>query len=204
LDCQRIAHNTTNRRYGAEIAQITKPWGQVFTLDEIRAAMAEHKPAMLGVVHAETSTGACQPMEGRPWNVLIGYSTNSPAAGSRLFWGLCSAHWLPKRSPAKFANGSFAGHRLGSDCHWFTPVASCAGIAELCREYNCLFLLDTVTSIGGLPVFLDKWGVDACYAGGQKCLSCPPGIAPLTFRYGGMANGQWRAGEMPVPRYFDA
>lgn len=40
-----------------------------------------------------------------------------------------------------------------------------------------------MTSIGGLPVFLDEWKVDACYAGGQKCLSCPPGLAPLTFRY---------------------
>ena len=42
-------------------------------------------------------------------------------------------------------------------------------------------MADTVTSIGGVPVQLDEWGVDAAYAGGQKALSCPPGIAPLTF-----------------------
>jgi alanine-glyoxylate transaminase/serine-glyoxylate transaminase/serine-pyruvate transaminase len=44
-----------------------------------------------------------------------------------------------------------------------------------------LLLVDSVTSMGGLPLFLDDWKVDAAYAGSQKCLSCPPGIAPLTF-----------------------
>ncbi|KAH8056142.1 serine-pyruvate transaminase [Aureococcus anophagefferens] len=56
-----------------------------------------------------------------------------------------------------------------------------ANLGEMCRDHDCLLMADTVTSIGGLPVKLDEWGVDACYAGGQKALSCPPGISPLTF-----------------------
>ncbi|HVF10921.1 MAG TPA: aminotransferase class V-fold PLP-dependent enzyme, partial [Abditibacteriaceae bacterium] len=44
-----------------------------------------------------------------------------------------------------------------------------------------LFLLDCVTSLGGAPVEIDAWGVDAAYSGTQKCLSCPPGLSPVTF-----------------------
>jgi alanine-glyoxylate transaminase/serine-glyoxylate transaminase/serine-pyruvate transaminase len=44
-----------------------------------------------------------------------------------------------------------------------------------------LFLVDTVTSLGGHPVKVDEWGIDVCYSGTQKCLSCPPGLAPITF-----------------------
>lgn len=105
-------------RYGADVRQITKPWGEVFSLEELRAAVETHRPQILALVHAETSTGARQPLE---------------------------------------------------------------GVAELCREFNVLLLLDTVTSLGGVPLFLDAWGVDIAYSGSQKCLSCPPGIAPLTF-----------------------
>nr|AZL94169.1 serine-pyruvate transaminase [Cardiosporidium cionae] len=53
------------------------------------------------------------------------------------------------------------------------------GIGPLCHQLDCLFMLDTVTAIGGIPLFLDELEVDICYAGTQKCLSCPPGIAPL-------------------------
>src|SRR5690606_38359708 len=42
-------------------------------------------------------------------------------------------------------------------------------------------LADTVTSLGGLPLFVDAWGIDVAYSGTQKCLSCPPGLAPLTL-----------------------
>ena len=105
-------------RYGAEVHQIDKPWGQAFDLDEIRAGLEAHRPAVLGLVHAETSTGARQPLE---------------------------------------------------------------GVADLCREFNCLLLIDTVTSLGGVPLFLDAWGVDAAYSGTQKCISCPPGLAPFTL-----------------------
>jgi alanine-glyoxylate transaminase/serine-glyoxylate transaminase/serine-pyruvate transaminase len=46
---------------------------------------------------------------------------------------------------------------------------------------DTLLLVDTVTSLGGHPVKVDDWGIDICYSGTQKCLSCPPGLAPITF-----------------------
>ncbi len=105
-------------RYGGDVRRLEKPWGEVFSLDELRAGLKTHRPAVLALVHAETSTGARQPLE---------------------------------------------------------------GVAELCHEFNCLLLVDTVTSLGGVPLFLDEWGVDVAYSGSQKCLSCPPGISPLTL-----------------------
>ncbi len=105
-------------RYGADVRRIERPWGEVFNVEEIAEALELHRPAILGLVHGETSTGALQPME---------------------------------------------------------------GIGKLCREFDCLLLLDTVTSLGGAPVYLDRWHVDMAYSGSQKCLSCPPGIAPVTF-----------------------
>lgn len=59
-----------------------------------------------------------------------------------------------------------------------TPVEA---IATIAREAGALFLLDTVTSLGGCPVQVDRWGVDAIYSGTQKCLSCPPGLAPVSL-----------------------
>nr|AND95621.1 Alanine-glyoxylate aminotransferase [Chromera velia] len=79
------------------------------------------------------------------------------------------------------------------------------GIAELCRKHECLLMLDTVTAIGGVPLYLDKWGVDACYAGTQKCLSCPPGVAPLTLGPRALAKMAKRAekGEKVANWYLD-
>ena len=54
-------------------------------------------------------------------------------------------------------------------------------LGTLCRKYHALFIVDAVTSLGGLPVQVDQWGIDACYSATQKCLSCPPGVAPLTL-----------------------
>lgn len=105
-------------RYGADVQTITKPWGQAFTLDELRTALETHRPVILALVHAETSTGARQPLE---------------------------------------------------------------GVGELCREFGCLLLVDTVTSLGGVPLFLDAWGVDLAYSCSQKGLSCSPGASPLTI-----------------------
>lgn len=105
-------------RYGGEVRTIAKPWGQVFSLEELRSAMETHRPAILALVHAETSTGARQPME---------------------------------------------------------------GVGELCREYGCLLLIDTVTSLGGVPIFLDEWGVDLAYSCSQKGLGCSPGASPFTM-----------------------
>lgn len=54
-------------------------------------------------------------------------------------------------------------------------------IAKLARKHDCLTIMDTVTSLGGIPVKIDEWGIDAVYSGSQKCLSCTPGLAPVSF-----------------------
>jgi alanine-glyoxylate transaminase/serine-glyoxylate transaminase/serine-pyruvate transaminase len=59
-----------------------------------------------------------------------------------------------------------------------SDAATLAGIA---REHGCLTIVDTVTSLGGTPVKVDEWGLDAVYSGTQKCLSCMPGLSPVTF-----------------------
>jgi alanine-glyoxylate transaminase/serine-glyoxylate transaminase/serine-pyruvate transaminase len=55
------------------------------------------------------------------------------------------------------------------------------GIGRLCREHGALFLVDAVASLGGIPLEADEWNIDVCYSGSQKCLSVPPGLAPITF-----------------------
>ncbi len=54
-------------------------------------------------------------------------------------------------------------------------------IAAAARENGAMLVLDCVTSLGGVPVSLDEWGIDAAYSGTQKCLSCPPGLSPVSF-----------------------
>lgn len=54
-------------------------------------------------------------------------------------------------------------------------------IAKIIKGTDILFLIDTVTSLGGIEVKIDEWGVDAVYSGTQKCLSVPPGLAPVSF-----------------------
>lgn len=54
-------------------------------------------------------------------------------------------------------------------------------LCALARQYDCLSIVDTVTSLGGTEVDVDGWGADAVYSGTQKCLSCVPGISPVTF-----------------------
>jgi alanine-glyoxylate transaminase/serine-glyoxylate transaminase/serine-pyruvate transaminase len=111
------------QRAGALVTTIERPWGEVFDLGQIREALKRGRPKVLGIVHAETSTGAWQPV---------------------------------------------------------------AELGALCREHDALLLLDTVTSLGGVPVAVDAWGADAVYSGTQKCLSCPPGLAPVTFSQRGV------------------
>ena len=55
------------------------------------------------------------------------------------------------------------------------------GLAELVHAHGGLFVLDCVTSLGGMPVEIDAWNVDAAYSATQKCLGCPPGLSPVTF-----------------------
>jgi alanine-glyoxylate transaminase/serine-glyoxylate transaminase/serine-pyruvate transaminase len=54
-------------------------------------------------------------------------------------------------------------------------------ISKMAHEAGALFLVDTVTSLGGIDVRIDEWGIDAVYSGTQKCLSCPPGLSPVSF-----------------------
>ena len=54
-------------------------------------------------------------------------------------------------------------------------------IAAAAREAGALVVLDCVTSLAGVPLALDEWGIDAAYSGTQKCLSCPPGLSPVSF-----------------------
>ena len=54
-------------------------------------------------------------------------------------------------------------------------------IAAAVREAGAMLILDTVTALGGIPVDIDDWQVDAVYSGTQKCLGCPPGLAPVSF-----------------------
>ena len=120
-------------RYGAEGVMIRKPWGKAFSLGEISEAVVKNKPVLLGIVHAETSTGVRQELE---------------------------------------------------------------GLGELCRANHALLLVDTVTSMGGVPLFIDDWKIDAAYAGSQKCLSCPPGISPLTLGDRAMEKAGARPGKV--------
>jgi alanine-glyoxylate transaminase/serine-glyoxylate transaminase/serine-pyruvate transaminase len=63
-----------------------------------------------------------------------------------------------------------------------TGVASDAKtLAEIAHRYDAYTIVDTVTSLAGIPVLVDEWGVDAVYSGSQKCLSCTPGLSPITF-----------------------
>ena len=55
------------------------------------------------------------------------------------------------------------------------------GMAQVAHDAGALLLVDAVTSLAGCPLKIDEWGIDACYSGTQKCLSCPPGLAPVTF-----------------------
>jgi alanine-glyoxylate transaminase/serine-glyoxylate transaminase/serine-pyruvate transaminase len=56
-----------------------------------------------------------------------------------------------------------------------------AGLAEMAHSHGALLAVDTVTSLGGHDVRVDEWGIDAVYSGTQKCLSCPPGLSPVSF-----------------------
>jgi alanine-glyoxylate transaminase/serine-glyoxylate transaminase/serine-pyruvate transaminase len=63
-----------------------------------------------------------------------------------------------------------------------TGVCSDAkALAAIAQKYNALVIMDTVTGLAGISVEVDAWGIDCAYSGTQKCLSCTPGIAPITF-----------------------
>jgi alanine-glyoxylate transaminase/serine-glyoxylate transaminase/serine-pyruvate transaminase len=114
---ERIAQMA--ERAGGQVKRVNAPWGSTVDPEAVRAAVREAANVRLvGVVHAETSTGVQQPIE---------------------------------------------------------PIAAIA------KEAGALLLVDCVTSLGGVPVEPDAWGADAVYSGTQKCLSAPPGVAPITL-----------------------
>lgn len=70
-------------------------------------------------------------------------------------------------------------------------------IGDLVASTGALFLVDCVTSLGGMPVTMDAWHADAIYSGTQKCLSCPPGLAPISFSEKAVAKLQARKTKVP-------
>lgn len=60
-------------------------------------------------------------------------------------------------------------------------LSDAEGLARIAQAHGCLTIMDAVTSLGGVAVEIDRWGIDACYSGSQKCLSCVPGLSPVTF-----------------------
>ncbi|MFC1900007.1 pyridoxal-phosphate-dependent aminotransferase family protein [Chloroflexota bacterium] len=105
-------------RTGAKVVRVDADWGKIIETEAIEAAVkAEKKVKVIGIVHAETSTGILQPLD---------------------------------------------------------------KISKLAKQYESLLLVDAVTSLGGHELAIDDWGIDICYSGTQKCLSCPPGLSPLT------------------------
>ena len=106
------------QRLGANVDSLKFEWGTAVELTSIQEKLAEKKYDLVAVVHAETSTGVCNPV---------------------------------------------------------------AEIGKLVKDNGALYLADCVTSMGGIDVKMDEWNIDALYSGTQKCLSCPPGLSPVSF-----------------------
>jgi alanine-glyoxylate transaminase/serine-glyoxylate transaminase/serine-pyruvate transaminase len=89
--------------------------------------------------------------------------------------------------------------------HGETSTGACQpldGLADACRERDALLLVDCVTSLSGHPLAIDQAGVDAGFSGSQKCLNCPPGLAPFTAGERALAKLERRPGK-PRSWYFD-
>ncbi|BCV34256.1 pyridoxal-phosphate-dependent aminotransferase family protein [Shewanella algae] len=73
-------------------------------------------------------------------------------------------------------------------------------LCALAREHSCLSIVDAVTSLGGVELRVDDWGIDAIYSGSQKCLSCVPGLSPVSFSPAAVAK--LKARKSPVQSWF--
>ena len=94
--------------------------------------------------------------------------------------------WGKPVDPQKVADAlkANADAKLLAFVHAETSTGARSDAAELCRlarQHDCLSIVDTVTGLGGIEVDVDGWGADAVYSGTQKCLSCVPGLSPVTF-----------------------
>ncbi len=124
-------------RCGGELVRVEAEWGRAIDPKQVRKALRRGRTKLVGIVHAETSTGVLQPLE---------------------------------------------------------------EISELTHDAGALLVVDTVTSLGGHPVCVDEWEIDAVYSGTQKCLSCPPGLAPISF--GKRAVAALRRRKTKVPSWY--
>ena len=79
-------------------------------------------------------------------------------------------------------------------------LSDAATLAAIARRYGAVTIMDCVTSLGGVPVLLDEWGIDAAYSGSQKCLSCTPGLSPVSFSEAAVAR--IKARKTPCPSWF--
>ncbi len=75
-----------------------------------------------------------------------------------------------------------------------------SGYGDLARQHDALLLADCVTSLAGMPVHLDAWGVDLAYSGTQKCLACPPGLSPVSVSPRALERHKQR--KTPVPSFY--
>jgi len=73
-------------------------------------------------------------------------------------------------------------------------------LVKIAHEHNALSIVDAVTALGGVPLKVDEWGIDAVYAGTQKCLSAPPGLSPVSFSE--RAVQKIKARKTKVPSWF--
>ncbi|MGF1754774.1 alanine--glyoxylate aminotransferase family protein [Vibrio makurazakiensis] len=79
-------------------------------------------------------------------------------------------------------------------------LSDAEAISKLARQYGALTIVDAVTSLGGVPLLVDEWQLDAVYSGSQKCLSCVPGLSPLTLSSKAIEKIQSRT--TPVQSWF--
>ncbi|BCV63687.1 pyridoxal-phosphate-dependent aminotransferase family protein [Shewanella algae] len=87
--------------------------------------------------------------------------------------------------------------------HAETSTGALSDAKKLCalaREHGCLSIVDAVTSLGGVELRVDDWGIDAIYSGSQKCLSCVPGLSPVSFSPAAVAK--LKARKSPVQSWF--
>ncbi len=88
----------------------------------------------------------------------------------------------PEKVEAAFKNNPDASVLAFVHAETSTGTRSdAATLCKLARDHDALIIMDTVTSLGGIELKVDDWGADAVYSGSQKCLSCVPGISPVTF-----------------------
>jgi alanine-glyoxylate transaminase / serine-glyoxylate transaminase / serine-pyruvate transaminase len=102
----------------------------------------------------------------------------------------------PQRVKEKLASKRY---RIVAMVHAETSTGVCNPVAEVAALLapETLFIVDTVTSLGGMPVEADAWKADAMYSGSQKCLSVPPGLAPATFSARALERIKGRKAKVP-------